>query len=257
MQRECHHKTEEEVARESLTHHPMYGRTVGRQVRMIGQRHNCTQSAISSLELAPAHLKKDGYIQEQVEKMISERNTTIGIIAPKFRSAAWQLGTLGVVKWIVSPFNQPDWTLEDPLWYLTMANLPKLDVSVLVVQVDWSLVQDMIWSSPSLRVVIAIHPRETHYKQRGWKKARILWIKGKYQLVLQEWRDHSNHMLSHHKHRGRGTNVPFLVNLRTYKGMDWNMFLSLSPVMGKLTDELGKAVTGVGSKNFPNTGERS
>lgn len=56
------------------------------------------QPAILSINSALVHLKEGNYIQEHLERRITERNTPIGIIANKFGTTAWQLGTLGLIK---------------------------------------------------------------------------------------------------------------------------------------------------------------
>ena len=52
-------------------------------------------------------LEEDKYIQERVEQTITKTDTLIGIIAHKFGTAVWQLGTLGLVKWIVGSLDLP------------------------------------------------------------------------------------------------------------------------------------------------------
>ena len=103
-------------------------------------------------------MEEDKYIQERVEQTIAKRDTPIGIVAHKFGTAVWQLGTLGSVKWIVSPFDLPAQTPEDPLWYSPTGVIPNKNVSVVLVQGCWDLVADGMWTFSSLQVVIAIHP---------------------------------------------------------------------------------------------------
>ena len=140
------------------------------------------------------------------------------------------------MKWIVSPLDLPAQTSEDPPWYPTTAEINKVDISVLLDQERWGLVEDKIWTTPSLRVVITIYPSELHFIKGGHKKQMIWQSEAMCQLIQPVWMDYSKCTNCHDKWRGV-TDGHFIVKARTQKGFRWNMMLPPT-VTGKLGDKL-------------------
>ena len=158
-------------------------------------------------------LEEDKYIQERVEQMIAKRDTRIGIIAHKFGTAAWKLDTLGSVKWIVSPFDLPARTPEDPPWYPPTQVVPDKNVSVVLVQGCWDLVADVMWTFSSLQVVIAVHPPVKVVIRRRGKRRRLSRNRAKCRTVPQGWIDSASYKIRHNDCGGVSDAAPFVVEV--------------------------------------------
>ena len=213
-----------------------------------------TEMGISDGRGVSVRLKEDCYIQERVERTIAKRDTPIGIVAHSYGTAAWQLGSLGSVKWIVSPYNLPARSLDDPPWFPTTKALPSVDVSVVLIQGLRSLLDDRFWDAPTLQIVVAVHP----IPKKKWKKCSRKRKRKRNQPDAQEelpdgWVQSTRKVVQHDE-VGGVTDGRFVIDVCTRRGVVWNAELPPT-VTGRLGDALSKVVTEGNQKHCPHPRE--
>ena len=83
---------------------------------------------------------------------------SIGIVSEDYPFWSWQVGTLGVVKWMISNRNLPGQTETDPPWRQYFPKLPKIKpVKVMLVHGAWPPTSKQVWKLNSLKVAIRIN----------------------------------------------------------------------------------------------------
>ena len=114
--------------------------------------------------------------------VLSQHSTSIGIVSEDYPVWCWQIGMLGVVRWMISDKDLPGRMETDPPWRQQFPKLPDIKpVEVLLVHGAWPTTTEPIWKLKSLRVAVRITEcKRTRRKRRklvtptpeGWYEVR-------------------------------------------------------------------------------------
>ena len=111
-------------------------------------------------------LDYDALICEHGAVTVRNGNTPIGIVAEKSPTWAWYVGALGKVKWLVGSEDLIGRKPGDPPWLAKSTKGLKLDdVEIILVQGDWGLLDEQIWKSNSVRLILK--SPKSHLGNRG------------------------------------------------------------------------------------------
>ena len=90
------------------------------------QAHRSIDSAIT--------LSEDSLILERFERNVTKASTPIGVISSHYGTAAWQVGAMGEVKWIVSESKPLLCCPDDPPWFPEYSATKMSSVEVIIVE---------------------------------------------------------------------------------------------------------------------------
>ena len=131
-------------------------------------------------------------VQEITAISLGVENIPIGIMSADYPAWGWYVGAIDKVKWMLSGNNVPGRMEEDPVRYEIDHLLDELeDVEVLLVQGDWSLINDKLWNMKSIKTILKFESGNSSVKA-GWTKRRRLvpdissrWIIGRRKISHQ------------------------------------------------------------------------
>ena len=94
-------------------------------------------------------------VQEIAAISLGVGNTPIGILSEDYPTWGWYVDAIGKVKWLLSRNDLPGRMEGDPLKY--DIDHPPVDlenVEVLLVQGNWSLINDQLWNMKSIQTIL-------------------------------------------------------------------------------------------------------
>lgn len=83
-------------------------------------------------------------IHRRVRREITKMNTTIGIIGSGLATSAWQVGGLGIIKWVLSDRDLPGRREDDLPWYSRNSSQHLADVEVIFVEGTVSIPTNLV-----------------------------------------------------------------------------------------------------------------
>ena len=111
-------------------------------------------------------LDYDDLVQEQCEVTVRKGNTSIGVVSDRSPTWAWYVGALGKVQWLVGTEDLIGRKQGDPPWLAkTTKGLTLNDVEIILLQGDWGLLDEQIWKSKSVKLIMKAP--KAHLGNRG------------------------------------------------------------------------------------------
>ena len=96
-----------------------------------------------------------------------QHSTSIGIVLEDYPIWSWQVGKLGVVKWMISNRDLPGQTETNPPWRQYLPKLPNTKpVDVMLVHGSWPPTSKQVWKLNSLKVAIIISVCENSQRKQ-------------------------------------------------------------------------------------------
>ena len=113
-------------------------------------------------------------IQEMGAVSLGVGITPIGILVADYPTWAWYVGAMGKIKWMISGLNFPGQMEGDSVRYKIGDSLDGLeDVEVLLIQGDWSLIDDRLWTIESLKTILKFETGGGIVKSGRAKRRRV------------------------------------------------------------------------------------
>ena len=99
---------------------------------------------------------------ERFERNVTKASTPIGVISFHYGTAAWQVGALGEVKWIVSNSKPLLRRPDDPPWFSKYSATDMDSVEVIIVD---GTVGHEVWNNSKAKVIVAVRD-PNHWKRQ-------------------------------------------------------------------------------------------
>ena len=174
----------------------------------------------------------DEFIDHRIEREVFKRGTPIGIISSENATSSWQVGSLGDVKWIVSPTTPITIQYQDdgPQHFESFSSESMDDVEVIIVEGGATIPKEL-WFCSQAKIVLKFDPMLTSKpwsgKGRGRKRKSLHSIADGWKFLPE--------VIIYHADQGGVSNGRFKLSIYSKVDIDWSLpkstFSSLEAVL--------------------------